>query len=624
MKTKRFVSVLMIFVLLLSLVACEKKNSPTPSATTDLTPTAKATETPVPSPSATPTAQVTPTEKPTLTPTAELTPTEEPVSGTPTPTEEPTETPTPTVTPTPLPGQLSAPVIRTTDTGLTWTADKNAVKIVLKVNNGNYADATTYSFATAAGTYTVSVKAIGDGTKYTDSTESAFTYTVKETSLSVVKTSGNAASVSFKGKEAGYFDGDKYVKLTQNTFTATKTGDVRFKVLNGWNENEKTFYIGEKEETVYLVATAQSAMIIENATDKVSADLQDEWEVKKWGDSNWIDCGASISVTKSRYDGLDAYFNLDCWANGTVFRYKKEYSTKQGFDTIEFDAKGVSVGGENVQNFKVQLMDKEGIYVTYDLGKISGNWAHYVISMSDPGWKINGTSESLQTILAQMKMVEYYEVIPYCCYLNFVTTGSTQNGQTAHIAMDNLKFTYTSGTSTSVTEFTPSLPEGMYLVDFEDGNVGDKYQSEMWNVQEYQTDGWKDMSYNVMNCREKDGSKVVNVASEYSMQRMAKYRRRDNAAIGTFNTVSIDLGNYFDNAVTLKIKFGYLDKNGDYHYLIGDPSTGAAEDFAPTTGMVTKSFKLDKKTEIYGLFISVQNSANSNAAYLYFDNIILN
>lgn len=512
MKTKRFVSVLMFFVLLLSLVACEKKNSPTPSATTDLTPTAKATETPVPSPSATPTAQVTPTEKPTLTPTAELTPTEEPVSGTPTPTEEPVSgTPTPT----------------------------------------QKAGETTPTPTQKAGTTTP--------TPTQKATEKTPTPTV--------------------------------TSVPTNTPVPTTS-----------------------------VQPATGSLLVENADGKTASDLSDDWEIKKY-DNNWVDTGASIGVDESYNAANGNCMVANCWNNTSVFRYSRSYKADKGYNTIEFDAKG-----DDTANLKIQLMNStDGVYTTIDLGKASSKWCHYVISLDDPKWKVKyaGAELALSDALAYVGMSKSFELIAYCDLFNIILSGQTENGATTHIYFDNIKFTYSENSKTSVNDL--NVPDKLVMNFDEVNGWGDTYTSSKWTRFKFVTDGdhpdgfWKpfDTGINDYNSS-KVGSKLLGLTTGWKTNFMYRYIGNGNK-LGSFDHFSVDLGTY-NAKMPMKVKLACVTTSGDTIYLMG--SADSMKELQPNPTMQTYTFDFGKRTEIKEFYFCVY-SADDNGDHLFIDNIKL-
>lgn len=110
----------------------------------------------------------------------------------------------------------------------------------------------------------------------------------------------------------------------------------------------------------------------------------------------------------------------------------------------------------------------------------------------------------------------------------------------------------------------------LYL-DFKDGTAGTPYKNSDW-YQEWYLDGWVQISNTQMNCRDKDGVRVVNMTSGNGMA--YNYRYNENGApLGKANTITLKMGNYFI-ADALPIKVCVIDTEGNKHYALGN-----ADDF---------------------------------------------
>lgn len=674
MKTKRFVSVILVFVLVLSLAACAKKHTPMPTATTAPTPTTKPatdpTDTPAPSATADPTETPAPTEapvSPTPTGEAEPTPTEEaanpspvapsptasvtttPVTKTPvptanltrvpatptatsTPTPTATNTPTPTVTPTPLPNQLSAPAITANATGFTWKADKNATQYMVKVNNGEYKVASSVPFETKLGEYTISVKAIGDGTKYIDSNPSTLTYSVRETDLALTRVSGNTIAITYSAAGIMLDSGKGYAAYNQNKFAASEDCVAKVKTVTGWNEKEKVFYISEKEASETLVAAISKNFVIENGEGKSASDLADDWDIKKYV-SGWIDTAASIGIKKSYNAANGNCVTMDCWSNGYNFRYSHGFSIGKCFDAIEFDIKG-----NDVITLKVQLMNYEnGVYTTYPIGTLSSEWTHYVISVLDDNWYIdyNNQKYRLDDAVAFLGMNSYYEMVPSFDILNFVFYGESENGANAHVYVDNIELSVGENKTTSVTKIavptpTPTPVVHGFLFDFEEQQGGgesyeNKNSAVKWVKSQYKDIGdgeygWAEINGGLNSYTNSDTeSKVLGMTTGWGSSYMYRLESASDSKLGTFDKIEFDMGAYKSTS-SVKVKFAWVDKNDNTHYLMG--SAESMQELSTGLPMTLQSFSLGGLKEVKAIYFCVY-SADSGGDHLFIDNLKL-
>ena len=138
----------------------------------------------------------------------------------------------------------------------------------------------------------------------------------------------------------------------------------------------------------------------------------------------------------------------------------------------------------------------------------------------------------------------------------------------------------------------------------------------MWTQEKYTTE-WEAMS-GQMNCREKDGVKVVNFVGGYSMTNKFTYNK-GGESLGLANTLTLKVGNYFSNAADFPVKLYLIDKDGNNIYLIG--SADNFETVPVTTGLVDKEFTFDAK-EIVSLVV-VNKSTVNGSVYLYVGDMVL-
>ena len=151
---------------------------------------------------------------------------------------------------------------------------------------------------------------------------------------------------------------------------------------------------------------------------------------------------------------------------------------------------------------------------------------------------------------------------------------------------------------------------------FEDGVVGQAYNSTEWTREKYTTQ-WEEMT-GQMNCREKDGVKVVNVVGGWSMTNMFTYNK-NGESLGLANKLTVKIGNYFSNAAEFPVKLFLVKTDGSRIYLLG--SADSFYNFPVTTGLEAQEFTFDA-AEIVSVVI-VNKSTKSDSVYLYFGDMLL-
>ena len=151
---------------------------------------------------------------------------------------------------------------------------------------------------------------------------------------------------------------------------------------------------------------------------------------------------------------------------------------------------------------------------------------------------------------------------------------------------------------------------------FEDGTVGSPYASPLWTQEKY-TSQW-DVVTGQMNCREKDGVKVVNFVGGYSMTHMYTYNKNGDP-LGLANSLTLKMGNYFSNAADMPIKLFLVDENGNRTYLLG--SADEFYTFPVTSGLEAKDFTFDPINAVS--VVVVTKSAVSGSVYLYVGDMVL-
>lgn len=300
-------------------------------------------------------------------------------------------------TATPVPAvKLTTPVLalNAEKTGLTWAAVEHASSYKVKVNDGDYAAATDYTFSTTVGAYAVKVMAIGDGTAYLNSDEAAWSYEVKNIAFTGLSQKG--LTVTINGAvglktEVGYAaDGNitTWAEQTGDTYVASDNGKVGVVVSGGYDEAHNINYVGEKiTNYLWVVKDAEAnRVILNNATD-----MADGFTSQAYGSNGWEDAGAHSVVTAALPDIQETEKSVDFKIQQLSNAYKYGFAVT-GLDAyygIQLLAKG-----DGKSTFVIQLENSLG-YATYSVGVLNSNWHNIIVPLDAEGWKLNGTSVTL-------------------------------------------------------------------------------------------------------------------------------------------------------------------------------------------------------------------------------------
>ncbi len=290
---------------------------------------------------------------------------------------------------TPEPVQLIAPVLTLNEDndGLIWNNVENAVSYQLKVNDGEYADATDYAFVDDIGSYSIVVKAIGDGTNYSDSEPSLpYAYSTSAISLSNLSRDGMLVSwtaVAYQTEIS--FGGGEYVIIEETSYTATESGIVSIRASAGFDAENKINYVGESiVKSCPVVSAAPSSITLEDVEDKTNTDLQELWIASKY-DNGWVPTSGVASVS---YEALGENniksMKLDFWKNGSAFRYSRNINYN-----VAYNALSLLIKGDDEIDFTLRLNDLDtGIYADYRISDASSNWVYHVVRFDDAGWSV--------------------------------------------------------------------------------------------------------------------------------------------------------------------------------------------------------------------------------------------
>ncbi len=167
--------------------------------------------------------------------------------------------------------KLAKPSLSAGDTKISWGAISGATSYGVKVGSGSYTSQSgrEYSYSTKAGSYTVSVKAIGNGTTKIDSEAASYSYTVKTVSLSNITIVGAKASwTSVAFKTSLKVGSGSYKATTDTSYTASGEGSytVSVKAEGGFDGSGKIYYYTaspiEKSGTIKITKLAAPSLTI--------------------------------------------------------------------------------------------------------------------------------------------------------------------------------------------------------------------------------------------------------------------------------------------------------------------------------------------------------------------------
>jgi hypothetical protein len=307
-----------------------------------------------------------------------------------------TSSSTPTSSSTKVATKLATPVLTLNEgkTGLTWADVANASKYQVKVNDGTYADAASYDFSATVGTYAVKVKAVGDGTNYSDSDEASWNYTSTAISLSDLTRAGLNVSWTAVGFTSVAYAADgnivstSWAATTANTYVATANGKVGVAVGAGYDATNNINYVGTTiDKYVWCIQDAAANKVMIDTATAFADDVTSQTYIT----SSWEDAGAhaAISVGKADLEETSDSVDFKVQQLGNAYKF--------GLVMTGFNAyKGISVRvrGDGKSSMVFQMQSAAG-YVSYNAGVISTNWHDIVIPFADAGWKVNGTAASL-------------------------------------------------------------------------------------------------------------------------------------------------------------------------------------------------------------------------------------
>lgn len=163
-------------------------------------------------------------------------------------------------------------------------------------------------------------------------------------------------------------------------------------------------------------------------------------------------------------------------------------------------------------------------------------------------------------------------------------------------------------------------------LDFEEyqANTDYNHASIGWTVLRYESDWTEKTSGTFMRNRANPAgtTRLTNMAIGWGYTYQFTYNAKLEAGedgLGTANSLSMKLGNWWSNAQVINLKVYVTDMSGNKHYVCGDAST--YYQFAKTTDLV--SFSWDFESISVKSITIVAQSAVQDSTYLYVDDIVL-
>lgn len=470
--------------------------------------------------------------------------------------------------------------------------------------------------------------------------ENTKNYYVKEKSQDVsfkVKSAVNYILEDANDKEAADLADEWTVKKYSSSWVDTTASvsmdkgrnDSNALVLNAWN-NQTTFRFSKN----YTVNDAFNVISFDvKGDDIVTAKIQ------LMSSKSGVYTTYDIGTLSSCWANYKISMNDDNWKinlDNKNYKLNEVLGHINAYDTSEvipyFDQFNIILSGQtaNGSTTKVYMDDITfeaealGSDTTYYLDKISSSFVGFSSSINYSLNKEAITTLNLTQVNKDAKEELTFavkEIIKEKNQVTYVFNADVETSITFMYKNDGASLVVldTKGYGSSIEKGTIFSKKGQVNLDFEDGNVGNPYENNMWTQYYYGDSGWVKQSKK-MNSRNnpKKDSKVVNFYTGSNVSYLYKYNEF-NEQIGLVDYVSIDLGNYFSGAKEMDVKVSLIDSKGNKYYLIG--SDKEFYKFAATTDLITLEKYLDTPVDVKYFQICIKSSLND--AYLYADNLKL-
>ena len=505
--------------------------------------------------------------------------------------------------------KLDVPALTATDKGLTWAAVSNATSYSVKIDSGSYNSQTDRSvtFSTLSGTHTVSVKAVGVASSgYQDSDVATFTYETKQTSFSILTTNNTMVTWICVGLKAQYSEdnGKTFKDAQYSGYTATKSGEVSFKAVGGYDASAKVFYNGTTTATKKSFTLPALALPFETQNDV------NKWtkEVFNGNTNKWDSTTATAVSAVSDAYGAGQAIRFKSYMNGMAYRFGYQFGDMPvSYKSLSFDIKfnEYSAGATSLR-----FQDTESsTYVDYKFENLSasaGVWYHVTIYFEDSNLIINsGNKEySVPKAISMLGSSTIYDKLKALDRMYFTVKGSYSD-QAAYTYIDNIVFS-TSAAQTSKTRITAIEK------DFSDGKVNQNYTTSGWKAYKYGNSGFEE-NPNVMKLE--DGSKALSLYCGGTTSKVTY--NVGGSTLGEFNHFQLDVGT---EASKVSYSIELVTESGESIYVAGGESYRATlSGTGGVSGMKTIVFNF-AKTKIKSIIIYASESTGSG--HFYVDNII--
>ena len=513
---------------------------------------------------------------------------------------------------------LSAPTIEAGAEGFTAIHD-TATAFKVKEDDGEWTDGAFIAFNETLGAHIVKAYAVG-GDGEIDSEEVSFAYETKAAEVTITKGEGRSFTVEFTGiKLQKSVNGGDFEDTAVTEYADLPAGEYAVKAVGGWDGESDIFYAGESVQSIKLVAPAEQALVIEDAENTTTGELQEIWDIKKYG-STWEATSASISLGETYTGSPCVIFN--CWNNYTKFRYSKTYRADAGYNVLSFD-----VQGDGIASMELSIKDSNsGIYLNAKMGTLENGWAHYEVSLYDEAWKIyyNGTPYDVDLALGQVGasvgVTSKDEIVAFCDTFSIILSGATPNGANTKIYFDNIAFEYKDNPETQIIK--QEIDPANLILDFGTYTSGVDFNDEQWTryVDNNPTSGQ-------MRIRQGDRAEDNAVVNMYADGNTRKYAYGINGVLGKANYFSVRLGNYFSGR-EIKYKIAIVDISGAITYLAGAEgdnfeilSPEGSNSSYSTRTFVKKEYVFAEEIAVKYFYFVIKTA--SGDAYLYIDDVRL-
>ncbi len=518
---------------------------------------------------------------------------------------------------------LAAPAPAANASGVSWAAVSNATRYEYSTNGGdtwtslgttrqiNYS-----AFSTTAGSHSILVRAVGNGTTYLTSGNATFNYTT----LTMYVPTMTRASDSL---EIYWGDGDAVINNDAVTFSVTKNGSAIGDADYSNPAGGVYYYTLPEEVGTYVVTFTTSA---------------------GWNSANSYYYYTASTITRTKtvtISTLTAPTINTPSAGATTISWTSvsgangyEYSTNSGSTWTATTGRSVSLSStEGTNKIRVRATSTDPTKLT---SSASSDFTYYTTPTSLSAVTFEGTRATWVASARYVQVKEgsaSYTTTTLNYYdLTDLSAGSHTVSVKAYRGYDATNKIFYSGSNVEKTA-SKTIALANTTITFEDQTANSPYTvanggsgAANWTQQYWNsgTEGWVTTS-NQMNSRAGDTGRVVNFSTSTTKGR---FTYSTGSSLGLANTFSVRLGNYY-TSYDIWYKIMLIDTNGNYHYLAG--ATNKFVQFHSTgTNNTNKVFTTVSYTgfdpiEVQEIKFEAYGNTNSTSTYcyLYVDDIKL-